>query len=191
MDKFLDNNKQDWAYAFNVNFYGTLNLVYETLNGMIKNGWGRIIHLSGGGAAQPLFGMTSYSASKSAAVRFIETLSLEYKDSGVTFNSIAPGILKTQLLDQMLQAGPSRIGNNLFTRALEIAGKQSDSTNKVLELIDFLTSDRGQGITGKLISAQWDAWQNWHYHIDELQKSDSFTLRRIVGKDRNMHWGDA
>ena len=190
INKFLECDRNEWQQAFNANFYGTLNLVNEVLPEMIKRKFGRIIHISGGGASSPLYGMSSYAASKIAAVRFIETLSLEYKGCGVTFNSVAPGMLKTKLLDQMLKAGPERIGTDLFDKANQKMTSDGDATKKVLDLISFLMSDRADSISGKMISAEWDNWAEWPNHAEELKESDIYTLRRITGRERNSAWGD-
>ena len=190
ISKFLECNRNEWRQAFNVNFYGTLNLINEVLPDMIKRKFGRIIHISGGGASSPLYGMSSYAASKIASVRFIETLSLEYSGSGITFNSVAPGMLKTKLLDQMLKAGPDRIGTALFDKASQKIASDVDATKKVLDLISFLMSDRADLISGKIISAEWDNWAEWPNHVEELNGSDIYTLRRITGRERHSTWGD-
>lgn len=190
IDKFLTSDIQEWQSAFNTNLYGTLNLISAALPSMISQGAGRVIHISGGGATSPLLGMSSYAASKAAAVRFIETLSLEYEDTGVTFNSVAPGMLKTQLLDQMLDAGPDRIGADLYSKSMAKAKSPIDSRTKVINLIDFLVSENSAGITGKLISAEWDNWEEWPNHLHEIKNSDLYTIRRITGRDRDQEWGD-
>ena len=190
ISKFLENKFEDWEESFNVNLYGTMNLVSEILPSMVSRKRGRIIHISGGGATSPLFGMSSYAASKAAAVRLVETLALEYKDSGVTLNSIAPGMLKTKLLDQMLDAGPERVGRNLFAKSKSKAEALTDTTSMALDLVDFLASEASEGITGKLISAEWDNWAEWSSHLPELRDSDVYTLRRITGRDRGKSWGD-
>lgn len=190
INKFLECDERDWKEAFNINLYGTINLVTEALPSMLENKFGRVIHISGGGATSPLFGMSSYASSKAAAVRFIETLSLEYQDSGVTFNSVAPGILKTKLLDQMIEAGPQKIGENLFTKSVTKSSDIGDSSEKAIKLIEFLSSEDSKGITGKLISAEWDNWISWTGHLEELSSSDLYTLRRITGRERGHSWGD-
>jgi NADP-dependent 3-hydroxy acid dehydrogenase YdfG len=190
IDKFLETDLKDWQEAFNVNFYGTLNLIMSLLPSMVARKFGRVIHVSGGGATSPLYGMSSYAASKVAAVRFIETLASEYQESGVTLNSIAPGMLKTKLLDQMLDAGPDKVGENLFRKSSAKAVASSDSTKLALKLMDFLASNESAGITGRLISAEWDNWVEWPNHLDEIKNSDLYTLRRITGRDRGQEWGD-
>jgi NAD(P)-dependent dehydrogenase (short-subunit alcohol dehydrogenase family) len=190
INKFLETDLQEWQDAFSINLYGTVNLIMSVLPSMVSRKFGRVIHISGGGATSPLHGMSSYAASKAATVRFIETLSLEYEDSGVTLNSIAPGMLKTKLLDQMLNAGSNRIGENLFKKSWDKADASFDSTEKALELIEFLTSNLSAGITGRLISAEWDNWTEWPNYLDQLKNTDLYTLRRITGRDRGQQWGD-
>ena len=58
------------------------------------------------------------------------------------------------------------------------------------ELAVFLGSSLSNGITGKLINAVWDPWALFPEHLDELNKTDIYTLRRIVPKDRGKTWGN-
>jgi len=190
IEKFLETDFDKWIDSFNINLFGTLNIISEVLPNMLREGTGKIVHVSGGGATSPLPGMTSYAASKIAAVRFIESLAVEYQDTGVSFNSVAPGMLKTKLLDQMLEAGAAKIGDRLFEKSTEKARDEFDSTEKAIALIEFLTSAESNGITGKLISAEWDNWREWPMHLETLQSTDVYTLRRVTGRDRGASWGD-
>ena len=45
-----------------------------------------------------------------------------------------------------------------------------------------------KGITGKFVAAPYDGWDSWPKHLEELQGTDIFTLRRIVPRDRGMDW---
>ena len=56
------------------------------------------------------------------------------------------------------------------------------------ELAVYLASRTSDGITGKLISAPWDPWEILHEHLEDLQKTDLYTLRRITPTDRGMTW---
>ena len=58
------------------------------------------------------------------------------------------------------------------------------------ELCVYLASSESDNITGKLISAVWDPWKDLQMHLSDLQKTDVYTLRRIVPTDRNLSWGD-
>ena len=52
----------------------------------------------------------------------------------------------------------------------------------------FLASADSDGISGKLLSAQWDPWNELQQHRDELAQSDIYCLRRIVPEDRGKKW---
>ena len=52
----------------------------------------------------------------------------------------------------------------------------------------YLASSASDGITGKLLSAQWDPWASLHEHRADLAASDIYCLRRIVPEDRGQKW---
>jgi 3-oxoacyl-[acyl-carrier protein] reductase len=87
-----------------------------------------------------------------------------------------------------------RAGNLAGEKELAAAERVSDTdenvTAKAVDLCLFLASDASKGITGRLISAQWDNWREWPSHLQELVGSDLYTLRRIAGRDRGQSWGD-
>jgi hypothetical protein len=53
----------------------------------------------------------------------------------------------------------------------------------------WLASSASDGITGKLLAAQWDPYEDLPAHAQELE-GDIYTLRRIVPKDRGKTWGN-
>ena len=105
-------------------------------------------------------------------------------------NSIAPGALNTRMLDEVLEAGPQRVGQAFYDRSLKQKQTGGVSLDKAAKLAVFLGSSASDGITGKLISAVWDPWRSFPEHLDELARTDIYSLRRIVPKDRGMPWGD-
>jgi nucleoside-diphosphate-sugar epimerase len=131
-----------------------------------------------------------YSVSKAAIVRFSETLAEEVRGFGIDVNALAPGALNTRMLEEILVAGPKVVGKDFYERSLKQKESGGASIERAVELALFLASSQSDGITGKLISSAWDNWEDWPKHISELDTTDAFTLRRIVGRDRNMHWGD-
>jgi hypothetical protein len=54
----------------------------------------------------------------------------------------------------------------------------------------FLGSAASDGITGRLLSAVWDPWEQLPSHRQDLDRSDIYTIRRIVPKDRGFPWGE-
>lgn len=180
-----------WSEAIAINLLGTVLACRAVLPGLTREGRsrrGKIILLSGGGATKPLPNLSAYAASKAAVVRFGETLAEEVRGFGVDVNAVAPGALNTRLLDEVLDAGPERVGEEFYERAL--AQKADGGTPPELgaALCVFLASDASDGITGRLISAVWDPWQTLTEHAIELSESDIFTLRRVVPADRGREW---
>jgi NAD(P)-dependent dehydrogenase (short-subunit alcohol dehydrogenase family) len=185
-----DVDWEEWVQAIEINLFGSILIARALLPHFKTQGYGKIIQLSGGGATAPLPFISAYAASKAAIVRYMETLAEEVKANGIDVNSIAPGALNTRLLDEVLEAGPEKVGRSFYERALRQKSEGGSSFERGAELSVFLASAKSDGITGKLISAIWDPWEHFPEHLDNLQKTDIYTLRRIVPKDRGQLWGD-
>jgi len=149
----------------------------------------KIIILSGGGATNPLPNISAYAASKAAVVRLAETLAEELKNFHVDVNAIAPGALKTRFVDQVLAAGAEKVGAEFFAKNKKWAEDGAVPPELGARLAVYLASAQSDGITGRLISAQWDPWEKLHEFKNDLN-GDIYTLRRIVPKDRGKTWGD-
>jgi hypothetical protein len=93
-------------------------------------------------------------------------------------------------LDEFIAAGPERIGAAFHERAVQHKRAGSFSLHLGTSLAVFLGSSSSDGITGKLISAPWDDWKSLPKHLDDLNRTDIYTLRRIVPGDRAISWGD-
>jgi NAD(P)-dependent dehydrogenase (short-subunit alcohol dehydrogenase family) len=179
----------EWARAIETNLLGSALMCRAVLPHMRRQKYGKIIQLSGGGATKPMPRMSAYAASKAAVVRLAETLAEETRGSGIDVNAVAPGALNTRLLEDVLSAGPERVGSDHYARAAEQKRTGGDSMERAAALCVFLASPHSDGITGKLLSAVWDPWESIASHRDDLQ-NDVYTLRRIVPKDRGFDWGD-
>tara|TARA_E500000178_G_scaffold355647_1_gene429039 strand:+ start:2411 stop:3277 length:867 start_codon:yes stop_codon:yes gene_type:complete len=184
------DNWKDWKEAIKINLFGSVYLASLVSELMKQNNFGKIIQLSGGGATNPLPYISSYAASKAAVVRYIETLAVELEEFNIDVNAIAPGALNTSLLDDILKNGKGKIDEKLYEKQLELKKTGGVSMNYGVDLCLFLASEKSNGLTGKLISALWDNYEDWMKNIDEVSNSDLYTIRRIVGKDRNFPSGD-
>jgi hypothetical protein len=96
--------------------------------------------------------------------------------------------LNTRLLEEVLTAGPERVGVRFYERALKQKQEGGAPLSAGARLCVFLLSPLSDGITGRLISAVWDAWEELPEQVEELRASDIFTLRRIVPEDRGKSW---
>ena len=180
-----------WVRAIEINLFGSILMCREVLPHFRSQRYGKIIQLSGGGATGPLPRISAYAASKAAVVRFAETLAAEVRDDGIDVNSIAPGALNTRLLDDVLTAGPDRVGQAFYERSLKQKQEGGAPLDRGAALAVFLGSAEGDGISGRLLSAMWDPWGNLAHHREELQRTDVYTLRRIVPADRGLLWPES
>jgi 3-oxoacyl-[acyl-carrier protein] reductase len=185
-----DNELSLWRQTIEIDLLAPVALCRALVPWMKETGGGSIVNLSGGGATGPRANFSAYATAKAGLVRFSETLAEETRAIGIRVNCIAPGAMKTAMLNEVLAHGASRAGRREFELATRVFDEGGASMRRVAELALFLASDAGSGITGKLVSAIWDDWERWPEHLAELSSSDVYTLRRIVGRDRGCAWGD-
>jgi len=184
------NDWSEWLEALQVDMLAPIDLCRRVSPWMMENGGGSIINLSGGGATGPRANFSAYATAKAGLVRFSETLAEELKPHNVRVNCVAPGAMATSLLEEVVGQGESAAGKREHDLADRVLREGGASLPRVADLCLFLASEASLGITGKLISAQWDDWEHWPEHLEDLKSSDAYTLRRIAGRDRGLSWGD-
>jgi NAD(P)-dependent dehydrogenase (short-subunit alcohol dehydrogenase family) len=177
-----------WVEAVQVNLFGTVLMCRQVIPLFRARGYGKIINLSGGGATAPLPRFSAYAAAKAAVVRLTETLAVELRDAHVDVNAIAPGALNTRLLDEVLAAGPEKVGRDFYERSLKQRAEGGAPLDRGAALAVFLASAASDGISGRLLSAVWDAWARLPERREQLAKGDVYTLRRIVPEERGLQW---
>jgi NAD(P)-dependent dehydrogenase (short-subunit alcohol dehydrogenase family) len=178
----------EWKRAVEIDLHGTVLPCRAFIPLMKRQARGKIINLSGGGATTPRPFFSAYAAAKTAVVRVTEILAEELQPFHIDVNAIAPGALHTRLTEQGLAGGPDKMGQPAYDDMLRVTQGGGDSPEQAVALALFLASSESDGISGRLISARWDAWRELAARRDEL--GDIYTLRRIVPGDRAKDWGD-
>jgi 3-oxoacyl-[acyl-carrier protein] reductase len=171
----------DFRRTLDVNVVGTLLAVNACLPGLRTNR-GAIVIFSGGGATAPLPRFDAYAASKAAVVRLAENIAAELVDEGVRVNCVAPGLVTTEIHRATMAAGPELAGSDYFERTrseLENGGVPASEAAELTCLL--LEGDADTRFTGKLISAQWDAWRDPAFRRRLAGEPDLATVRRIDG----------
>lgn len=179
---------EEWAAALDINLIGPVLVCRAVLPLFRSRAYGKIVNLSGGGATAPLPMFSSYAVSKAAVVRLTETLAQETRGAGIDINAVAPGALNTRLLDEVLAAGPEKVGSDFFERARQQKQKGGAPLEKGARLCAYLLSGESDGISGRLLSAVWDSWESLASRKQQLDDTDVYTLRRIVPRDRGLDW---
>jgi NAD(P)-dependent dehydrogenase (short-subunit alcohol dehydrogenase family) len=168
-----------WVQGINVNLLGPFFLCRALLSHMQQRRKGKIILLGGGGATAPLPNFSSYAASKAGLARLADTLAEELKEFNVQVNVIAPGLVDTQLQDEVLAAG--RQAGPLFEK-IKVArekGEGAVSPEVAAGLAVFLASEASGALTGKLIAAPYDPWRQWQGQAEKLNSTSLYTIRRL------------
>jgi 3-oxoacyl-[acyl-carrier protein] reductase len=96
----------------------------------------------------------------------------------------------TRLTDEMINAGPERVGATLHARMVKLKQDGGSSLSQAAGLCGYLASGESDGLTGRLISAPWDPWPFSPEQRQEIAETDIYALRRIVPGDRGKTWGD-
>ncbi|HUC01303.1 MAG TPA: SDR family oxidoreductase [Candidatus Paceibacterota bacterium] len=184
-----DVDPAQWLQALEVNLFGTF-LSMRAFGAMMKQAnKGSIINFSGGGEGA-YENFTSYVSAKGGVVRLTETAGMELAPYHIRVNAIAPGAVNTQFLADLIAAGPEKAGAANYERALKQKGSGGASPEKAAGLCVFLASDASEGLTGRTLSAMWDAYEDIPAHLNEIATSDIYTFRRVIPKQKGFDWGE-
>jgi NAD(P)-dependent dehydrogenase (short-subunit alcohol dehydrogenase family) len=160
-----------------VNLVGTMLALRYSLP-RLRATRGRAVTFSGGGGTAPLARYDAYAASKAAVVRLTENVA---GSTDIELNSVAPGFVVTRMHDETLRAGPQAAGEAYHERTLAQVAEGGFPAGEAAALVCFLLSDAAAGISGRLLSAQWDQWRDGEF-LDRLRADENLaTLRRIDG----------
>jgi 3-oxoacyl-[acyl-carrier protein] reductase len=130
---------------FEVNFFSQITLTQFILKSMIKNKSGSIINISSISGLDANVGRSAYSASKSALITQSKALSKEVGEHNVRVNSVAPGLVNTDMLNK--NTSSEIIEKMIQNTSLRRIANPIDIANVVL----FLSSDLSKYITGQVI----------------------------------------
>ena len=95
---FKKMGKADWDAVMRTNLDSCFNMTKQVMDGMLDQGWGRVINVSSVNGQKGAFGQTNYSAAKAGIHGFTKALALEVARKGVTVNTISPGYIGTKMV---------------------------------------------------------------------------------------------
>src|SRR4029079_12058408 len=153
---FLQVTGEEWDRIFAVNVRGAYNITRRVVPGMAERGFGRIVFLSsvsaerGGG----VFGRVAYSAAKAAQLGFARALARELGPKGITANSVAPGLIDTDITAGKL------VGEKEKQVLAGVPVGRKGSVHDVADLITYLCREESGYITG----ATYDVNGGSHIH---------------------------
>lgn len=150
-----DVDADTWAAQFQAMFINQLSIVNAFLPGMRERGWGRVLVISSSGIVQPIQNLGISNAIRASQVGWAKTLSSEVAGDGVTVNTLAPGRIHTDRVDQIDAAAAKK-----QSKSVEEIARASHATipmgryGTVAEFADtaaYLLSANASYITGSVV----------------------------------------
>jgi 3-oxoacyl-[acyl-carrier protein] reductase len=173
--RFVDTPAKAWNETISTNLVGVSNTLRAVLPQMVDRRSGKIIVLSGRGAANSRPNFSAYAASKAAVVRLVETVADEVRDHNVQINCMGPGAAYTNMTDEILRAG-DRAGWRESEEAHSVRMTGGMSADLQIQLALFLASEQSNHISGRLIHVSDD----WKKLKQANIESDMYALRRLT-----------
>jgi 3-oxoacyl-[acyl-carrier protein] reductase len=107
---WFDLTVQDWLGTFNINVLSAVRLIKILAEPMRQRGWGRIINISSLGGQSTSGQIAEYAAAKAAMTNLTVGLAKVLSKTGVTVNTVSPGMVRTEAFDGLLRAVAEREG---------------------------------------------------------------------------------
>ena len=139
--QFRKMDFKQWDDVIKTNLYSMFNVTKQVIDGMVEQGFGRIINISSVNGQKGQFGQTNYSTAKAGLHGFTMALAQEVASKGVTVNTISPGYIATDMVTAIREDVLEKI----------IAGipvKRLGKPEEIASMISWLASDEGGFSTG-------------------------------------------
>jgi 2-hydroxycyclohexanecarboxyl-CoA dehydrogenase len=145
---FTDTTPEDWAMLLAVNLVSVFACTHAALPAMQAAGFGRIINITSEAARLGSRGGAVYSAAKGGVIAFTKSIARENARFGITANAIAPGPIRTPMLEQAVANGGEKILRAMTDATLL---RRLGEPEEIAAAVLFLASDQAAYITGETI----------------------------------------
>ena len=147
MQRFDDISFDDWRRVFSTNLDSMFLMTKAFSSPMRKAGWGRIINMASDTVSLLVPALSHYIASKAGVIGFTRALATEFGEYGVTVNSVAPGLTRTQGTRAI-----SETNETLFQLTLNMQSiKRGEQPSDLVGAVSFLASRDAAFITGQTL----------------------------------------
>jgi 3-oxoacyl-[acyl-carrier protein] reductase len=144
---FKDQPADAWQRAIELNLLSTIHLCRAAVPIMRKAQWGRIICLTSVAAKQPLPGLILSTTARAGVLGFAKALADEVATDGITVNSICPGFIATERIEELTRTKPEAMKQMVAQIPMGRIGRPSELATAVA----FLASENASYITGAVL----------------------------------------
>ena len=141
---FKDQPAEAWQRAIELNLLSTIHLARAAVPIMRKAQWGRIICLVSVAAKQPLPGLILSTTARAGVLGFAKALADEVAADGITVNSVCPGFIATERVEELTRTKPEMMKQMLAQIPVGRIGNPSE----LAATVAFLASESASYITG-------------------------------------------
>jgi NAD(P)-dependent dehydrogenase (short-subunit alcohol dehydrogenase family) len=127
--------------VFRVNFFGAFNTARAVIPAMVKQGYGRILHIASIAGKEGNAGMMAYSASKAAVIGMAKVQGKELAEAGITVNALAPAVIRTPMVDALPPAQVTYMTD-------KIPMKRCGTLEEAADMATFIVSPEASFTTG-------------------------------------------
>lgn len=132
----------DWRKVLDTNLNGWYSVTRAVLQPMLLHKFGRIINMASLSGLKGLPGQTNYSASKGGMIAAAKALAQEVARKKVTVNTVAPGFIKTDMVEGLDEAALKK----------DIPAGRFGEPAEVAAVVGFLASPEASYVNGEVIS---------------------------------------
>jgi NAD(P)-dependent dehydrogenase (short-subunit alcohol dehydrogenase family) len=141
----------EWDAFFAVDLRGAWLCARAVLPAMLASGQGAIVNVSSIHAGLTVPGMFPYAAAKAAVEALTRNLALDYGGRGVRSNAVAPGWVRTDLVERQLMRSPDPAHTRQQILAEQALGRMAEPA-EIARVIRFLLSEDASYINGATIA---------------------------------------
>ena len=145
---FTDTTPEDWTKLLAVNLVSAFACTHAALPAMQAACFGRIINITSEAARLGSKGGAVYSAAKGGVIAFTKSIARENARFGITANAIAPGPIRTPMLEAAVAKGGDKILRAMTDATLL---RRLGEPEEIAAAVLFLASDQAAYITGETI----------------------------------------
>jgi len=142
--KFENMTREDWDKVMEVNLGGVFNCTKVCFEDIREAHEGRLINISSVVGQQGNYGQANYATTKSGLFGFTRTIALELAREGSTANCVAPGFVKTDMLESV----PERVQEGILER---IPLDRFADVEDVVHMVTFVAQEQSSYMTGQVL----------------------------------------